>query len=261
MSFGGRCRQSTQNSSRWEENRGCHDAPSVLVGTAKSPACSAATVATEWTSLRASRRHMSCAVRRRWGVCMWCCRMHSRGALASRSIVAKPRSGTEQASRRPRACGQITPRREYGADRCCRSSIKGRRFWGLHWGIRNSWRHLRSVTRKQQVLLDRIPLVEDVRSAWLLLLHCASARAICFMWAVSPNCTEEFAQIHDRGLWQCWCQILQIDPSQPLGELKDTAALPLSLGGLELPRALQMRVPVWPTQFSPSPILIVGRRC
>ena len=33
--------------------------------------------------------------------------------------------------------------------------------------------HLEKTAAKHQVLLDRIPLVEDVQSAWLLLVHCA----------------------------------------------------------------------------------------
>ena len=37
-------------------------------------------------------------------------------------------------------------------------------------------RHLEHVARKQQVLLDRIPLVSDVQSGWLLLLHCQDPR-------------------------------------------------------------------------------------
>ena len=62
--------------------------------------------------------------------------------------------------------------------------------------------HLRSVSREQQVLLDRIPLVQDLQSAWLLQLHCASARANYLMRAVSPDSTAEFAQSHDEALWQ-----------------------------------------------------------
>ena len=38
-------------------------------------------------------------------------------------------------------------------------------------------RHLEAVTDEQRILLERIPRVQDVQSAWLLLLHCASARA------------------------------------------------------------------------------------
>ena len=76
--------------------------------------------------------------------------------------------------------------------------------------------HLRSVSREQQVLLDRIPLVQDLRSAWLLLLYCASARANHLMRVVNPGNTAEFAQSHDEAYWQCLCLILRIDPTQPL---------------------------------------------
>ena len=38
-------------------------------------------------------------------------------------------------------------------------------------------RHLESLAEEQRVLLERIPMVHDVQSAWLLLLHSASARA------------------------------------------------------------------------------------
>ena len=37
--------------------------------------------------------------------------------------------------------------------------------------------HLRNVTEEQRCLLERIPMVQDVQSAWLLLLHRAAARA------------------------------------------------------------------------------------
>ena len=41
-------------------------------------------------------------------------------------------------------------------------------------------RHLRTVSRKQQVLLDRTPLVHNLQSAWLLLFHCVSVRVNYF---------------------------------------------------------------------------------
>ena len=36
---------------------------------------------------------------------------------------------------------------------------------------------LRATTEKHSILLDRIPLVQDLQSAWLLLLFCANTRA------------------------------------------------------------------------------------
>ena len=44
-------------------------------------------------------------------------------------------------------------------------------------------RLLEKVHAKQQVLLDAIPKVPDVQSVWLLLLHCASARANYQGWS------------------------------------------------------------------------------
>ena len=43
--------------------------------------------------------------------------------------------------------------------------------------------HLERTVQKHQKLLERIPVVPDVQSSWLLLLHCASARG----------------QLHDTG--------------------------------------------------------------
>ena len=63
--------------------------------------------------------------------------------------------------------------------------------------------HLRDVSEGHERFLTRIPLVRDVQSAWLLLLHCAQARANFLLRAVRPEAVEEFATRHDRGLW--WC--------------------------------------------------------
>ena len=53
---------------------------------------------------------------------------------------------------------------------------KGCAFWEL--GTQISWSaFLERKSRDHHVLLSRIPRVEDVQSAWALLLHCASARA------------------------------------------------------------------------------------
>ena len=39
--------------------------------------------------------------------------------------------------------------------------------------------HLEKKVEEQRKLLTRIPLVPDLQSAWLILLHCAAARANC----------------------------------------------------------------------------------
>ena len=64
------------------------------------------------------------------------------------------------------------------------------------------------TTRRHQTLLDRIPAVRDVQSAWALLLHCAGARANYLLRIVRPDLVRSFAERHDRGLWQCLARIL-----------------------------------------------------
>ena len=73
--------------------------------------------------------------------------------------------------------------------------------------------HLERVARKQEVLLDSIPLVSDVQSAWLLLLHFASARANFQLRVVRPTAVENFARTHD-ALWWCLWNLLQTDLAQ-----------------------------------------------
>ena len=51
-----------------------------------------------------------------------------------------------------------------------------------------------------------------VQSAWLLLLHCASARANYLLRVVSPEQVQGFAENHDTRLWACLCAILGIPP-------------------------------------------------
>ena len=46
---------------------------------------------------------------------------------------------------------------------------------------------LSTIEDKHRVLLDAIPTVPDIQSAWLLLLHCASARANCYIRVVRPK--------------------------------------------------------------------------
>ena len=63
--------------------------------------------------------------------------------------------------------------------------------------------HLERTSTEHQVLLDRIPLVQDVQSTWLFLLHCACARANYLLRVVRPSAAVNFAETHDRAVWQC----------------------------------------------------------
>ena len=56
------------------------------------------------------------------------------------------------------------------------------------------------TNKHQQTLLDRIPSIPDVQSAWALLLHCATTRANYFIRVVPPDDSHSFAVSHDNAL-------------------------------------------------------------
>ena len=120
-------------------------------------------------------------------------------------------------------------------------------------------RHLQRVEQEQQILLDRIPSMSDVQSAWLLLLHCASARANYQLRVVHPSAVEGFARAHDTGLWQCLSSILHIDPAQCEETVRDAACMPLSLGGVGLRSALRTRAPAFWASWSDCLPMIQAR--
>ena len=84
--------------------------------------------------------------------------------------------------------------------------------------------HLSNVHEEHQPLLTRIPLLADVQSAWLLLVHCAQARANFLIRAIN----------HARRLWWCLGQVLGTDLEQCEARMRDVATLALVLGGLGL---------------------------
>ena len=67
---------------------------------------------------------------------------------------------------------------------------------------------------EQRTLLARIPLVGDLQSAWLILLHCAAARANYLLRVVEPQSVAAYARAHDEGIWSCLCTLLNISPLQ-----------------------------------------------
>ena len=101
-------------------------------------------------------------------------------------------------------------------------------------------RHLQGVLEEQRVFLNRIPLVSDIQSAWLLLLHCANARANYQIRSVTPEGVEAYARAHDDGIWQCFCELLELDPTAG-DKRREIANLLLLLGGLGLRSASRLR--------------------
>ena len=81
-----------------------------------------------------------------------------------------------------------------------------------------------------QVLLNQIPSLPDLQSAWSLLLHCASARANYFLRVVPPELGEEFARAHDSSLWACLCTMMGISEVDCEATAREAASLPLALG-------------------------------
>ena len=63
--------------------------------------------------------------------------------------------------------------------------------------------------------------MQDLQSVWLLLLHCAPARANYQIRAVCLAAVET----QGENIWQCLGRILQIDPAQCSNEVRESATL------------------------------------
>ena len=82
--------------------------------------------------------------------------------------------------------------------------------------------------------MSRIPLLEDLQSAWALLVHCAGGLANYLLRVVRPELVGEFAEGHNAGLMSCLSRILNITPGQIHDVVKDIVTLPFSIGGMGL---------------------------
>ena len=71
---------------------------------------------------------------------------------------------------------------------------QGIKVLGCPWSCQFRDYAFEAIARKHQVLLQEIPNVKDVQSAWLLLLHCAAARAIFYLCVVRPDLMVQFAK-------------------------------------------------------------------
>ena len=94
------------------------------------------------------------------------------------------------------------------------------------------------MATNHQVLLDRIPHVQDLQSAWLLLVFFASPRPNYILRMLHPVATREFARQHDLSAKRCLEQILHTTIPEETWTL---ASMPLVMGGLGLRSAQRGR--------------------
>ena len=91
---------------------------------------------------------------------------------------------------------------------------------------------LQATATEQASLLQKIPAVRDLQSAWLLLLCCAVPRENFYLRMVRPRLSEEFVEVHDGAVWQCFCQLVGIAGISE--EARRAAEVPMILGILGL---------------------------
>ncbi|CAE7941576.1 unnamed protein product, partial [Symbiodinium sp. KB8] len=96
---------------------------------------------------------------------------------------------------------------------------------------------------QQDELLARLPALQELQSAWMLLLLCAAPRCNYLLRTVPPSLTEDFAASHDAAISRCLA-VLLAGGEEPLDlpSLSERRAqLPLRMGGLGLSSAREHR--------------------
>eukprot|EP00973_Karenia_brevis_P044888 6216202-Karenia_brevis.AAC.1 len=63
------------------------------------------------------------------------------------------------------------------------------------------------MTNKEQPLLDELPHLPDLQSAWLILKLCCAARANHLIRGLPPSLSASYAVAHDRAMWQTCKQL------------------------------------------------------
>ena len=117
-----------------------------------------------------------------------------------------------------------------------------------------------ALAKKQNehaVLLQRIPAVPHLQSAWLLLLLCALPRCNYLLRALPPATTATYAAAHDGEVLRCLTQLLGTSSVDPTASaLPRRAQLPLHFGGLGLRAAVASRAPAhWASWADSLPVI------
>ena len=77
-------------------------------------------------------------------------------------------------------------------------------------------RILQEKRGQQDLLLARLPAVQDLQSAWLLLLLCAAPRCNYLLRTVPRSATASYAASHDEAILRCLATLLPPGHSWPL---------------------------------------------
>ena len=93
---------------------------------------------------------------------------------------------------------------------------------------------LQKISEEHERFTSHIPSLPDVQAAWLLLVHCANARANHMLRVVPPVWVAVFARAHDARLWSCLFHILGIAEDTCDDMARATASLVLAMEGLGL---------------------------
>ena len=117
-----------------------------------------------------------------------------------------------------------------------RGTERGIKVLGTPLGHRADFEaQLQRTADDHQQLLDRIPLVRDLQSAWLLFVLRVNARELLPSRG-PPFCFESFARLHDTRIWQCFSAFLGQLSHRPTWEVE---GLPLCMRSLGLQNALR----------------------
>ena len=73
--------------------------------------------------------------------------------------------------------------------------------------------HLQSKRAEHDRLLQRIPHLDDLQAAWLLLQPCTTPRANYLLRILPPHLTAAYATTHDSAIAQCLANLLELEGS------------------------------------------------
>ena len=104
-------------------------------------------------------------------------------------------------------------------------------------------KHGRARMDEERSLLDHLPQLQDLQSAWLLLSMSAVPRANHLLRVVPPSQSAEYATAHDDAVWQTLVSLLALEgvSESDRHRARAIASLPARLGGIGLRSALRTR--------------------